>query len=133
MSSRPTEEQISATSLEFITHPKFDQETADICGKFPGFAFGLEAAKKIMMKHFHPVSPQTVIAPGKIHRVKDCDDFVLWKLEVAVPGLKSNQSPRTWFAVRGGLLAFVVVHSHVENYDNNEMDRLAEVRAHDLF
>lgn len=119
--------------IDFIYHPIFQNETAAFKRRFPKFSDGLESFKKISEVHFHPITPRQVIAPGKLHRIKDCESFTIWKVELAVQNLKSNQFPRVWFAVRGSSLAFLCAKTHIDNYDNNEVDRIAESLAAGIF
>ena len=54
-------------------------------------------------------------------------------MELAVKGIKPNQSPRIWFVVQGSNVAFLCAKSHIDNYNNNEVDRLAKNLATDIF
>lgn len=111
--------------INFISSQDFEKETAVLQRRFPHFSEGLDSFKRICEKHFHPIRPQQVIAPGKLHRVKDSDSCTVWKVEMAVKNLKSNQFPRIWFAVKGPTLVFLCARTHIDNYDNNEVDRMA--------
>lgn len=43
------------------------------------------ALKKLLQSQFHPIKPQPVIAPGKIHHVTTDDSgWELWKVEMMV-------------------------------------------------
>lgn len=111
--------------IDFISGQPFEKESAELQRRFPHFNDGLEAFKRICLVHFHPVKPQQVIAPGKLHRVKDCDSYTIWKIEMAVKNLKSKHFPRIWFAIKGSALVFLCARTHIDNYDNNEIDRIA--------
>ena len=111
--------------INFISSQDFDKETAKLQRRFPHFNAGLESFKRICEKHFHPIKPQQVFAPGKLHRVKDCDSYTIWKIEMVVKNLKSNHFPRIWFAVQGSTLILLCARTHIDNYDNNEVDRIA--------
>lgn len=119
--------------LEYLEHSKFSKQAADFKRRFPGFDEGFKATKIIFEVHFHPTSPSARIAPGKIHCLLRNPNFVLWKLEMATAGLKSNQWPRVWFAVSGNRIAFLCMDTHIDNYDNNELDRLAQNLVTDIF
>jgi len=38
-----------------------------------------------------------------------------------------------WFAVKGGIIAFLCLSSHIKNYNDEDMNRLALSRVSDLF
>lgn len=118
--------------FNFIEHSVF----ADEYKKFNSKYFidkSLKSLKLILAKQFNPDSPQLVIGPGKIHRVKTCDSCDIWKVEMAVPGLRSNQSPRIWFAISGTRLSFLTIKTHIDNYSDNDVNKLAESLSSDIF
>ncbi len=121
--------------LSFLRHDGIEKEIAALERRFHTVRDGLARFELLCRKQFDPVSPQQVIAPAKLHRVHQNDIWTLWKAELVVPnsGLRPNQWPRLWFAVKGGIVAFLCVGSHVDNYDNNNMDRLALARVGDVF
>lgn len=118
--------------LEFLEHGSFGKEAAALERRFP-FAKGLVAFKLLCQKHFHLTDPIPIIAPGKIHRVGQLAAGELWKVELAIKGIKSNQSPRVWFAKDGGRIVLLCARSHIDNYDNNTVDREAADRATEFF
>ncbi|MBI4359808.1 MAG: hypothetical protein HY564_01800 [Candidatus Jacksonbacteria bacterium] len=85
--------------------------------------------------HFHPISPQPRIAPGKLHRVTQNDSWTMWKTELPVinSNLRPNQYPRMWFAQSGEIIVFLCISSHIENYNDKDKDRLALGRVTDFF
>lgn len=119
--------------LNFFCHDSFNGEFEDLNKRFPDVAKAFESIKLIFNFQFHPTSPEQRIAPGKIHRITQNDLWVLWKLELAVKGIRSNQSPRIWFAIKGADIVFLCAKSHTDNYENNEIDRIAANRASDYF
>lgn len=119
--------------LNFLNHPSFEKEAAVLQRRFPKFTDGYESFKRICEVHFHPINPKQVIAPGKIHRVKDFENHTLWKVELVVKNLRSSQFPRIWFAVKGSTLVFLCARTHIDNYNNNEVDRITESRVTDIF
>lgn len=123
------------SGLEFVYHNGVEKEIAALERRFRTIRAGLSSFERLCEKQFNPISPQQVIAPGKLHRVSQNDIWALWKAELVVPnsGLKPNQWPRVWFAVKGNILVFLCIGSHVDNYDNNEMDIIASSRVGDMF
>jgi hypothetical protein len=119
--------------LSFVFHPHFEKEAASFKRRFPYFEAGLESFKKICEVHFDPISPRQVIAPAKLHRVKCFGNFTIWKIELAVKNLRSNQSPRVWFAIQGATVAFLCVATHIDNHDDNTMNREAETLVNSIF
>lgn len=94
-----------------------------------------KAFEKLCEWQFNSESPRQCIAPAKLHRVTQNALWTLWKTELVIvkSGLRPNQFPRLWFAVEGAKIAFVCIGTHMENYDNNEMDRLAMERITEMF
>jgi len=119
--------------LEYLEHPKFSKQAADFKRRFPGFDEGFSATKNIFEVHFHPTNPMQRIAPGKIHCILKNVNYTMWKLEMAVAGLKSKQWPRVWFVVSGSKVVFLCIGTHIDNYDNNKLDRLAQNLITDIF
>lgn len=121
--------------MNFLQHDDFASEFKKIAKKVKALEDGLNKVKRLLEKQFDPTEPEEVIAPGKIHRVHQNTVWALWKLELVLPGsgLRPNQWPRVWFVVSGNKIVFVCIVSHVQNYDNNVVDRLALSRASDFF
>jgi hypothetical protein len=121
--------------LEFLPHDGFESEIAALERRFRTIREGLARFQLLCQKQFHPTQPQQVIAPAKLHRVSQNTTWTLWKVELVIPhsGLRPNQWPRLWFAVKGNLIVFLCVGSHVDNYDDNEMNRIALRRLGDVF
>ena len=123
------------SDLEFVYHDGIEKEIAALERRFRTIRQGLSIFERLCEKQFHPISPQQAIGPGKLHRVSQNDIWTLWKGELVVPnsGLRPNQWPRIWFAVKGAVIVFLCIGSHTDNYNNNEMDRLAASRVGDMF
>ncbi len=121
--------------IEFLGHDSFSNELSSLIRRFPTLGDGLDNFKNLCEVQFHPINPEQVIAPGKLHRLSQNDSWVLWKIELLVPksGLRPNQWPRMWFVVKGGFIGFLTICSHVDNYNDDEMTRLASERISDLF
>lgn len=119
--------------IEFYTHPTFDREVTKLQKRFSHLEKGLQAFQRLCEKQFHPIDPHPVIAPGKIHRVTANEIWTIWKVELVVKNLKPNQFPRVWFAVEGSKIAFLCIGTHIDNYDNNTLDRTATARVTDIF
>jgi hypothetical protein len=115
-------------------HDSFVKELKKICGKYPQVSDGVARVKRLLSVQFDPLRPEEIIAPGKIHRVRGDTTWELWKVEVLVPksGLKPNQWPRMWFAVSGETITFLAIVTHMTNYDNNDIDKLAIKRLSDI-
>lgn len=122
--------------IEFIYHDAIRKEIAALKRRFRNLeSEGFKRFERLCQTQFHTTKPQQVIGPGKLHRVTQNDVWTLWKIEMVVPnsGLRPNQYPRVWFGVKGSVIVFLCIGSHVDNYDNNEMDRLALNRLTDIF
>lgn len=119
--------------LNFVFHSHFEKEAASFKRRFPFFEAGIESFKRICEVHFDPINPRQVIAPAKLHRVKCFGSSTIWKIELAVKNLRSNQFPRVWFAVRGATVVFLCVATHIDNHDDNTMNREAEKLVESVF
>ncbi|MBI2100248.1 MAG: hypothetical protein HYT48_02840 [Candidatus Vogelbacteria bacterium] len=120
--------------IEFIYHDGIQREIAALERRFRNIRDGLSRFERLCAKQFHPTDPQPVIGPGKLHRISQNDTWTLWKIELVIPnsGLRPNQFPRMWFVVRGAVVAFLCIASHIDNYNDMEMNRLALSRVTDL-
>ncbi len=118
--------------LDFISHSLFEKEAAKLKRRF-SLGKGLQFFQRLCEVQFNPTNPQQVIAPAKLHRVTQNDLWSIWKIELVVPGLRTNQFPRMWFAVKGSNIAFLCIASHVDNYSDNQMNQVATERVSDIF
>lgn len=93
------------------------------------------AFERLCEHQFNPENPQQCIAPAKLHRVTQHSTWTMWKTELVLvkSGLRPNQFPRLWFAVQGATISFLCMGTHVENYRDGEMDRLALIRVTEMF
>jgi len=121
--------------IDFIYHDGIQKEISDLEKKFRTIRAGLSAFERLCSVQFNTENPQQVIAPAKLHRITQNNIWSLWKAEVVVPnsGLRPNQWPRMWFGVKGAVIVFLCITSHIENYNDKEMDQLAISRLSDIF
>ena len=121
--------------IQFLYHDGIQKEIAALERRFRTIRGGFSAFERLCEVQFNPTSPQQVIAPAKIHRITQNDIWTLWKTELIVPNsdLRPNQWPRMWFVVKGAIIAFLCISSHVDNYNDDKMDRLALSRVSDFF
>lgn len=121
--------------IQFLYHDGIQKEIAVLERRFRNMRSGLSAFERLCEAQFNPTNPRQVIAPAKIHRVSQNDIWTLWKTELIVPnsGLRPNQWPRMWFAVKGAIIAFLCISSHIDNYNDERMNRLAMLRVSDFF
>ncbi len=96
---------------------------------------GFSAFEKLCEFQFNPTKPQQVIAPAKLHRITQNGIWTMWKVELVVPnaGLRPNQYPRVWFAVKGSVIVFLCMGTHIDNYDNEKLGSIAMSRVTDFF
>ncbi|MBI3638144.1 hypothetical protein HY227_00160 [Candidatus Wolfebacteria bacterium] len=121
--------------IQFLYHDGIQKEIAVLERRFRTIRDGLSAFERLCEVQFNPTSPRQVIAPAKIHRITQNDIWTLWKTELVVPnsGLRPNQWPRMWFVVKGAIITFLCISSHVDNYNDEDMNRLALSRVSDFF
>lgn len=121
--------------IQFLYHDSIKKEIATLERRFRTLRSGLSSFERLCEVQFNPTNPRQVIAPAKLHRVSQNDVWTLWKTELVVPnsGLRPNQWPRMWFVVKGAIIALLCLSSHIDNYDDEIMKRLALSRVSDLF
>ncbi|OGE30541.1 hypothetical protein A2631_00010 [Candidatus Daviesbacteria bacterium RIFCSPHIGHO2_01_FULL_44_29] len=121
--------------IEFLYHDGIQKEIAALGRRFSTIRDGLSAFQRLCEVQFNPTDPRQVIAPAKLHRITQNDIWTLWKTELVIPnsGLRPNQWPRMWFVVKGAIIAFLCMSSHIDNYNDEDMKRLALSRVSDFF
>jgi len=121
--------------IEFRHHDGFEKEIVDFERKFQNARLSLHGFQKLCEIQFHPVKPSVRISPGKLHRVTQNDVWTLWKTELPIikSGLRPNQYPRIWFAIKGSTIIFLCMATHIDNYDDESMNILATSRVTDFF
>ena len=120
--------------LDFLYHDGIQKEIAALERRFRTIRDGLSIFERLCEKQFNPITPQQIIAPAKLHRITQNDIWTLWKVELVIPnsGLRPNQWPRMWFVVKGAIISFLCISSHVDNYNDEDMNKLALSRISDL-
>jgi len=121
--------------IQFFYHDSMQKEISVLEKRFKTLRSGLSAFERLCEIQFNPINPQQIIAPAKLHRISQNEIWVLWKAELVIPnsGLRPNQWPRMWFVVKGASIVFLCINSHIDNYNDNDMNRLAATRLSDFF
>jgi hypothetical protein len=121
--------------IQFLYHDGIKREISVLKKKYRTIEKGISIFERLCEVQFNPEDPKSVIAPAKLHRITQNDIWTLWKAELVVPnsGLRPNQWPRIWFVVKGAIVVFLCISSHIENYDNKEMEEIALSRVSDIF
>ncbi|MFH1973864.1 MAG: hypothetical protein ABIK13_04665 [Patescibacteria group bacterium] len=121
--------------IRFLYHPGLEKEIRKMSKKERNLEASFRAFEKLCERQFDPEDPQQCIAPAKLHRVTQNPTWTMWKTELVLvrSGLRPNQFPRLWFAVQGASIAFLCMNSHVDNYDDGEMDDVALNRVTEMF
>src|SRR3989338_2453160 len=107
--------------IQFLYHDGVQKEITALERRFRTIRDGLSIFERLCEK--------------QLHRITQNDIWALWKVELVMPnsGLRPNQFPRMWFAVKGTIIVFLCISSHVDNYNDEEMNHLALSRAADFF
>ena len=121
--------------IEFRNHDSFEKEVIIFEKRFQNVRNSLHGFHKLCEIQFHPTKPSPRISPGKLHRITHNDTWTLWKTELPIikSGLRPNQYPRIWFAVKGAIIIFLCMATHIDNYDDTHMNKLAISRVTDFF
>ncbi|MFH1170411.1 MAG: hypothetical protein V1704_02535 [Candidatus Vogelbacteria bacterium] len=120
--------------IEFLYHDGIKKEIAAFERRFGNVRKGLKSFELLCEVQFHPTEPKQIIAPAKLHRLTQNNIWAMWKIELVIPksNLRPNQYPRMWFVVKGAIIAFLCLATHIDNYDEQKMDYLAKSRLTDL-
>ena len=129
--SLPSTGSLNPRQLSFFWHPAFEKEVRK--ANIQGLEKGLESFELLCEVQFHPISPQRIIGPGKLHYLHAGDGWELWKIELVVKGLRQNQMPRVWFAKKGISFVYLAMGSHGENYIDGERKNCALERVSEFF
>lgn len=121
--------------IQFLYHDSIQKEIVALERRFRTIRDGLSAFERLCEVQFNPTNPRQVIAPAKLHHITQNDIWTLWKIELVIPnsGLRPNQWPRMWFVVKGAIIVFLCISSHIDNYNNEKMNHLALSRVSDFF
>ncbi|OHA14684.1 MAG: hypothetical protein A2909_03260 [Candidatus Tagabacteria bacterium RIFCSPLOWO2_01_FULL_39_11] len=121
--------------MEFLYHDGIKNEIAATERRFRNIQQAISAFERLCEVQFNPMLPKQVIAPAKLHRVTQNDIWTMWKVELVVSnsGLRPNQYPRVWFAVKGSVLVFLCFSTHMDNYNTKECTDVALSRVTDFF
>ncbi len=121
--------------IEFFYHDGIQKEIVAFERRFRTIREAIAIFERLCNRQFNPTKPEQIIAPAKLHRITQNDIWTLWKIELVVPsaGLRPNQYPRMWFAVKGASIALLCMATHIDNYSDEEMKILALSRVTDLF
>jgi hypothetical protein len=121
--------------IRFLYHPSLEREIEKMAKKVRTLGDSFTAFEKLCERQFNTEQPQQCIAPAKLHRVTQNATWTMWKTELVLvkSGLRPNQFPRLWFAVQGSNIVFLCLGTHVDNYHDGDMDRLALNRVTEMF
>jgi len=121
--------------IQFLYHDSIQKEIVALEKRFRTIREGFFAFERLCEVQFNSINPRQVIAPKKLHRVTQNNIWTLWKVELIIPnsGLKPNQWPRLWFAVKGSIIVFLCIASHIDNHRDEEMNHLSLSRVADFF
>ncbi len=110
----------------YSSHPKFDKEIGDFLEKHhqdDGWVFKLQ---NLLISHFEKKTTNlgiNVLAP-----VGEYKDNKLWKVYMAIGGVRKNQSPRICFAKKDDQIVFLCFGTHIQNYKTNKLVKLGKQR-----
>jgi hypothetical protein len=120
--------------IEFFYHDGIKKEIVALERRFRAIKQAFSLFERLCEVQFNPISPKRVISPAKLHRVSQNDLWTIWKVELVVPdsGLRPNQYPRMWFVVKGSIIIFLCLSTHIDNYKDKETMNLALARVTDF-
>jgi len=106
--------------IEFLYHDGIKKEIVILERRFRTIRQAFSLFERLCEVQFNIVNPKQVISPAKIHRISQNNIWTLWKVELVVPNsrLRPNQYPRMWFVVKGSIIIFLCISSHIYNYND---------------
>ena len=121
--------------IKFFYHDSIQNEIDSFEKRFSNIRDAFSIFERLCNIQFDPIQPQQVIAPAKLHRIIQNNIWTLWKIELVLPnsGLRTNQYPRVWFAVKGEMIAILCMATHMDKYNDEKQNMLAVSRVSDLF
>ncbi len=123
------EEQLGIT---FIEHPSFSREIEKFNKKYDG-GIGYTSLKRLLAKHFNPVKREVVFTPKILRRMDNIGaNIEVYKINMAIKGLRQGQSPRVCFRYAGNLITFLCSGSHIDNYSSSQLRELIKRRVRDF-
>lgn len=120
--------------MELLTTPNFDRQYKRYLKKHKTFSNDLNKTERLLEKRFFQ-GVNGLISPDKLHRIRLSSEYgvSMWKIEAMQVGLPSKKWPRIWFGVLQDKLILLSLCSHVDNYDNNEIDRTSWTLLEEYF
>ena len=121
--------------IQFLYHDAIKKEIAALERRFRNIREGLKVFERLCEFQFHPTNPRPGIGPGKLHRITQNEIWTMWKVELVIPksSLRPNQYPRMWFATKGSIIAFLCISTHIDNYEDNTIEKIGLSRVTDIF
>lgn len=120
--------------VAFDEHPKFHKDFEKFCKKHQQGNLAFNHLKRLLSLHFSSSGQNNPYFTLKtLHRVdKIGQNIIAYKVIMNTKGLSQGQSPRICFWVRGPLITFLCMGSHIENYKDSELKELIKKCICDL-
>lgn len=119
--------------IQFCEHPVFEKKFKKFCKKHSNAPLAYKHLKKLLLIHFHPFKNQTVFTPKILKRINRVGPNVeVFKVILAIKGLKQGSCPRVCFWKEGYLITFLCFGTHIENYKDFELRILVQKYIKDM-
>lgn len=117
----------------FSSHPSFDKEFSKFERKVPLAKLALKHLEKLLSVQFHLRTPQVVISKQNLRRVDKIGRGVyVYKVFMAVRGLRRFQRPRIYFWLETNNICFLCMGTHIDNYNDAKLKKVAKKRIKEL-
>lgn len=117
----------------FSSHPGFGKEFSKFERKAPLAKLALKHLKKLLSVQFHPKTPTIVISKQNLRRVDKIGEGThVYKVFMAVRGLRRFQRPRIYFWLETNNICFLCMGTHMDNYDDAQLKKKAKKRIKEL-
>ena len=110
----------------YSSHPKFDENINKFLCKHhqdDGWLFKLQ---NLLISHFEKGTVH--LGTNVLPTIGAHEDYILYKVYMAVGGVSKNQRPRVCFAKKDQEIIFLCFGTHVENYTTRELITLGKKR-----
>jgi hypothetical protein len=120
----------------FEHHPTFLAELESFVHKHGSISSSFQEAinnlEKLLIVHFYRNSP--MFTPKHLGRAQGFRGFTIYWVHLVIPNinLSRTQFPKSYFYKTDGHISFLCLDSHISNYNDARLRKIAEKRLQDM-
>jgi len=116
--------------MKFTLHPRFDDEITKFLERYHTDKVWISYLKNLLESHFEKKT--TILREQVLAPLPQYKNYELWKIYMAVGGVKKSQRPRVAFAKKASGITFLCYGVHSRNYKTSELIKLAKKRLEEI-